>query len=147
MKFSYSSGLKHDGSGIYPFTPKEIGPKCGSRWLIGNGASIDVWSDRWWQRLSTFKIITPCPTSQTNMKVCGPIDFEASCWHEAVIKESFLQCDVKIIIKLPLCTVYLVASRSFNLAFSSKGLFFVRSTCDAIYSLRTSESLKGGVRL
>lgn len=31
----------------------------GSRWLIGDGKSVDVWGDRWLPRPKNFKVITP----------------------------------------------------------------------------------------
>jgi len=45
----------------------------GMRWLIGNGESVNVWTDRW------------LPSHLANLKVCDLIDFEEGVWRESFI--------------------------------------------------------------
>lgn len=71
---------------------------------MGNGESIDVWTDKWIPRPSTFRIISPCPTNLLNMKGRDLIDPDNGCWREALVKEVFLGCDSEVILKRPLCT-------------------------------------------
>ncbi|KAM1099874.1 hypothetical protein ACFX2B_006349 [Malus domestica] len=61
----------------------------GSRWLIGDGASIRVWRDRWVPRLSTFRPITMLPLFREDMRVHELIDVERKTWCDAKLTEFF----------------------------------------------------------
>ena len=78
--------------------------KRGLRWIVGNGESIDVSTNGWIPRSSTFRIVSPCLTNLSNMKVRDLIDADNGCWREALVKEVFLGCDYEVILKPPLCT-------------------------------------------
>lgn len=75
----------------------------GSHWLVGNDHSLSVWNDRWLPHPISFKLATPRSVPFENYKVSDLIDHASGCWHESWIKNIFLPCDARLIMKMPLC--------------------------------------------
>ena len=76
----------------------------GSRWLIGNGEKVRIWTDRWW--LARPYSVMPITTGQivnSNILVAELIDKDDGVWKEQVVRSIFLSCDAEIICSLPLC--------------------------------------------
>jgi len=48
----------------------------GSRWLVGDGATLDIWHSRWLPRPITFAPYTPKPSGGSISKVSDLIDYE-----------------------------------------------------------------------
>ena len=75
----------------------------GSRWLIGNGEKVRVWTDRWLPRPYSFRPINSGRGLDTNTLVAEFIDKANGRWKEREVRETFLPCDAEIICSLPLC--------------------------------------------
>jgi len=80
---------------------------AGTRWLVGNGTSIDIYGNldgfrRWILRLRTFAVITMKPENPSVTKVGDLIDHENKAWHEELIREIFVAYDVESILSIPL---------------------------------------------
>ena len=75
----------------------------GSRWLIGDGATLDIWNSGWLSRPFTFAPYTPKPHDGSITKVSDLIDYEQAKWKDGLIRELFLQGDADTILGIPLC--------------------------------------------
>jgi len=107
----------------------------GSRWLVGDGASLDIWDSRWLPRPFTFAPYTPKPAGGSISKVSDLIDYEQGSWKEDLIRELFLPGDADTILDIPLC--YSWPRDKLIWHFSSTGRFTVKSA----YQLRLSQRL------
>lgn len=106
----------------------------GSRWLVGDGRSLNVWQSRWIPRPRNFKVITPTPESFSTLKVCDLIDEASMSWREQQIRELFLPVDVDEILNIPLCDSKPVDKIIWH--YNLHGLFTVRSAYHVIVSDR-----------
>ncbi|KAJ8437490.1 hypothetical protein Cgig2_007467 [Carnegiea gigantea] len=75
----------------------------GSRWLAGDGRSIEAWNSRWLLRPTTFMVITPKPSHLSSVRVCDLIDHDNAHWRENLVREYFLPVDAEVILTVPLC--------------------------------------------
>jgi len=94
----------------------------GSRWLIGNGETVRVWTDRWLPRPYSFRPITSGQGTDTSTLVAEFIDKANGRWKEREVRETFLPCDAKIIYSLPLCLTW--PNDKLIWHFSANGEFF-----------------------
>ena len=74
-----------------------------SRWLVGDGQSVEAWNSCWLPRSSTFKVIMPRPSHLPNVQVCDLIDYENAYWYESLVREFFLPIEAEMILAVPLC--------------------------------------------
>lgn len=102
----------------------------GSRWLIGNGESMDVCTDRWIPRTILFKVISPRPSYIIACKVRDLIDSANVCWNESLVRSLLLPCDADIVLNMPLYDVWPQDQLLWH--YSSNGLFSVRSAYHVI---------------
>jgi ribonuclease HI len=75
--------------------------KEGLIWRIGDGRSVNIWRDPWIPRNHTRKVLTPCGASLLQ-KVADLINPVSGTWDEQLLRETFWEEDVKIILTLPL---------------------------------------------
>lgn len=75
---------------------------CGSRWLVGNETSLNIWHSRWLPRLHTFQPITPYRDIPNISKVSNLINVEQGCWREYLIENMFLLGGDELIFTIPL---------------------------------------------
>ena len=72
--------------GLYPsFTWRSIlGARDlvvkGSRWLVGDGSTLNIWDSRWLPRPTSFAPYTPKPPEGSISKVSDLIDYERGAW-------------------------------------------------------------------
>ncbi|KAM1205667.1 hypothetical protein ACFX2G_006549 [Malus domestica] len=120
----------------------------GLRWLIEDGASIRVWSDRWVPRPSTFHPITMLPLCRQDMRVHELIDVERKAWCDAKLTEFFEEEDKEHICALPIS--YQLSSDKLIWHYNDLGIFTIKSAYwvawDSIkpLSLSASFSASGG---
>ncbi|KAJ8441718.1 hypothetical protein Cgig2_019105 [Carnegiea gigantea] len=76
---------------------------AGTRWLIDNGSSMDIWGSRWLPRPRSFGVITAKPKAPQIMKACDLIDYKRTSWGEELIRETFVPYDTEQILSIPLC--------------------------------------------
>jgi len=97
----------------------------GSRWIVGNGESINVWTTRWIPRPVSFRPLLCGPDAEPDMRVMDLIDKEGGCWKEDVVRQTFIPVDADIILRLPLCTSWPADRLIWH--FTSNGVFSVKS--------------------
>ena len=76
--------------------------KQGCRWLVKNGASVGIWTDKWLPKPSTFKVISPPNNTFEISKVSDHIDPLKCEWQTDLVRQVFLQPDVQSILSIPL---------------------------------------------
>ncbi|KAM1022265.1 hypothetical protein TB2_043182 [Malus domestica] len=120
----------------------------GSRWLIGDGASIRVWKDRWVPRPSSFRPISWSLPSRENMLVQELIDGERRMWCDTALSEYFEEEDREHIHALPISHRLPLDKLIWH--YTDKGLFMVKSAYGVAWdyvkppSLSASSSALGG---
>lgn len=68
-------------------------------WRVGNGNSLDIWSDPWIQLGVTSRPATPGGPSLLT-KVANLINLVTSKWDEELVKDTFWQRDANIILSM-----------------------------------------------
>ncbi|XP_075659272.1 uncharacterized protein LOC142629188 [Castanea sativa] len=76
--------------------------KRGLRWQVGDGQKSLVWKDKWLQKPSTYRVVTPENTSRQVVRVCDLIDGSRKEWKKDLISQCFLPQDVEAILSIPL---------------------------------------------
>jgi len=97
----------------------------GSRWLLGDGRSLNIWEDRWLPRPRTFKPVTPRNERYANWRVGDLIDHDNVTWRESLVRDIFLPYDAECILSIPLCGSWPADNLIWH--YSTHGLFSVRS--------------------
>ena len=64
---------------------------CGSRWLVGDGHTVNVYDDHWLPHPISFGPITPKTDAWANLKES---DHTSACWRESLVWQVFLDCDL-----------------------------------------------------
>ncbi|KAK3223102.1 hypothetical protein Dsin_010127 [Dipteronia sinensis] len=72
---------------------------AGTRWCIGNGATITINFDRWIPHPSTFQIVSPCVFG--DMATMNDPMLPPEGWNIPLIRESFVQDNMEKILSLP----------------------------------------------
>lgn len=111
----------------------------GSRWVVGNGESINVWKDRWIRILNTFKVLSVALSSQERMKVKELIDLVTLSWRFDVLSALFLEEDVSMIRSMPISFRLLTNSLIWH--FHNLGLYTVKSGYNVARKLVQSPTL------
>ena len=96
------------------------------KWQVGNGASIDIWVDKWLNGSATFSVLTRPNTLLDQSSVSLLINLVTGGWHDELLRQIFLPADVHSILSIPL-SVGMPRDKLVR-AFTSKGNFIVRST-------------------
>ncbi|KAK9998185.1 hypothetical protein SO802_017788 [Lithocarpus litseifolius] len=97
----------------------------GCKWQVGNGASIDIWTDKWLNGSSTFKVLTRMNTLPDQSLVSLLIDLEIAGWHDQLMRQVFIPVNVQSILSIPL-SVHMPQDR-LVCAFTPKGNLIVHS--------------------
>ena len=99
----------------------------GCKWQVGNGASIDIWVDKWLNGLATFSVLTRPNTLLDQSSVSLLIDPMIGGWRDELVRQVFLPVDVHSILSIPLSVC--MPRDKVVWAFTSKGtLQFVKRT-------------------
>ena len=101
-----------------------------------NGASIDIWTNKWLNGPSTFKVRTRLNTLPDQSLVSLLIDLETSAWRDQLVRQVFIPADVLSILSIPL-SVCMPQDR-LMWAFTLKGNFTVRSA----YKIAVAKSME-----
>ncbi|KAL5756478.1 hypothetical protein ACOSP7_020905 [Xanthoceras sorbifolium] len=72
----------------------------GSRWRVGDGNSVLVYSDKWILRPSTFKVVSP--PVLTSSIVVGQLRNSSSYWNVPLINQLFVKDDIDFILSIPI---------------------------------------------
>jgi hypothetical protein len=97
--------------------------KEGIVWRVGDGSSINIWTDTWLNRDGARYPITPrgqCVLTKVQ-ELINPVDGQ---WDEELVRQTFMEIDVQTILAIPLREEFedFVAWQ-----FDCKGLFLVKS--------------------
>ncbi|XP_027086733.2 uncharacterized protein [Coffea arabica] len=76
--------------------------EAGSRWRVGSGQSIKIWSDRWLPRPFTFKIVSRSTALPENSTVDSLIDWERKTWRVDLLQEIFWPEETELIQSIPI---------------------------------------------
>ena len=76
----------------------------GSRWLVGDGWSLNIWSSKWLPRPCAFKVLTPLKPEPSIFRFSDLIKFDMGEWNINLLTSLFLPVDSEIIIRIPLCS-------------------------------------------
>lgn len=98
----------------------------GSRWIIGNGESVNIWQDRWIPTLESFKVVSPRTLVLDSEKVSCLIDKELKTWDSNKVKSYFLPCKAEVILSIPISPRLPLDSLIW--AWTPTGHFSVKST-------------------
>lgn len=74
----------------------------GTRWLVGNGESINVWTSPWIPRPRGFRVVTTSGSDNASLKVSHVINNLSREWNKELLYETFLPIDVELILSIPL---------------------------------------------
>jgi hypothetical protein len=77
--------------------------KKGLIWRVGDGTSINIWTDCWIPVPSTFKIQTPVRILNGDAKVSELIDGSSNWWNISLVHEIFSKEEADMICGLPIC--------------------------------------------
>jgi hypothetical protein len=70
---------------------------------VGDGSSIDIWSDNWIPRDENMRPIV-CLAAVRPILVSELINHVEASWNREVLQQTFLPVDVDAILSIPLCT-------------------------------------------
>jgi ribonuclease HI len=76
--------------------------KRGCSWLVGNGQSINIWSDNWIHHQIGSKTWSPKPDNTDLQKVCDLFDPLNNTWKEDIIQQTFFPYEANQIRNIPL---------------------------------------------
>uniref|UniRef100_A0A2N9EM79 Reverse transcriptase zinc-binding domain-containing protein n=1 Tax=Fagus sylvatica TaxID=28930 RepID=A0A2N9EM79_FAGSY len=96
----------------------------GSRWCVGDGASISIWNDKWIPTNGGQKVISPMSQFQENAKVKELLTPSLS-WNTNLIEEIFLPFEANLISQIPLRGTHKPDRQVW--ARTSNGMFSVQS--------------------
>ena len=71
--------------------------EVGSRWVIGNGERVNIWTDRWLPTSESFKPISPRVPLESE-KVSCLLDRVTGSWNANKVKSSFLLHEAEVIL-------------------------------------------------
>jgi len=115
----------------------------GTRWIVGNGDSLQAWQSRWLPRPHSFLPIPWCHDINMEVSVAELIDKEGGCWREQLVRSLFLPIDAEHILRLPLCLSWPADKLIWH--FSSTGNFSVKSAYHLIRSLKSQDKPSGSM--
>jgi len=112
--------------------------ESGTRSLVGNGAKIHVWTNKWIPRPFSFTPLFPDTAPNLSLLVADLIEFNDGCWKEDSVRAIFKPCDVDYILNIPLC--HLWPNDKITWHFTTTGEFKVRSAYHLARALKTKNN-------
>lgn len=115
--------------------------KHGSRWQVGDGSSINIKTDKWLHRPSTFSIPIPpigLPLEATDSSLICP---QSGTWDAYMIRQQFVPDNASAILSIPLSSH--LPRDLLVWAYSFKGTFSVRSAYRVAITLPPNTELGG----
>lgn len=115
--------------------------KHGSRWQVGDGSSINIKTDKWLHRPSTFSIPIPpigLPLEATDSSLICP---QSGTWDAYMIRQQFVPDNASAILSIPLSSH--LPKDLLVWAYSFKGTFSVRSAYRVAITLPPNTELGG----
>lgn len=79
--------------------------ELGTRWTIGNGQKVGIWTDRWLSKQSNFRVWSPVTTLNQDAKVCELRDQDTKSWKRDLVFSVFNQFEVQQIINIPISLI------------------------------------------
>ncbi|KAL0009325.1 hypothetical protein SO802_010827 [Lithocarpus litseifolius] len=76
----------------------------GSRWQVGNGSSIKIWSDKWLPTPPSHKVVSPPTVWPPEATVDSLIDADEGTWKREVVQSLFLPHEAEMIQGIALCS-------------------------------------------
>ncbi|XP_024155813.1 uncharacterized protein LOC112163786 [Rosa chinensis] len=116
------------GGGSFLFLEKHFARQVvelGSRWQVGNGATIAIWEDMWLPRPHGFQPLLPLRSPTTLRYVHQLIDVANGCWNVPLLESLFPSEDVEVISSIPLSSRCPEDKLIWH--YDSKGVFLVSS--------------------
>ena len=108
--------------------------KEGSRWVVGDGRSIEIWNAIWLPSSESIKVITTRIAMGLGEKVAFLISHEKGEWRTKLIKHTFLPHKAKELLSIPLSLLNpadsLVWDKTPNGCFTVKSAY--RTTMNAL---------------
>jgi ribonuclease HI len=97
----------------------------GLRWRIGSGTDVCVWNQPWLRNDEQPFITSDIVAGKEYMKVADLIDHSTGTWNHKLLHQTFHQCDVDEIVKIPTNLLHTDDERIWNS--SRNGIYSVRS--------------------
>ena len=82
----------------------------GSRWIIGNGESGNIWKDRWIPTPNSFKVVSPRTSILDSELVSDLIHRDVRAWDAAKVRRTFLPHKAEVILGIPISICLLTDS-------------------------------------
>lgn len=76
--------------------------ELGTRWRVGDGSKIKIWSDKWLPTQGTFQVQSPNKQLPMEATMKELIKDDGSAWNEELIKNIFWEEEAKAILSIPL---------------------------------------------
>jgi hypothetical protein len=106
--------------------------KKGIIWRVGDGSTVNIWTDNWLARDDALKPITPRYQSLLT-KVAELINPITGQWDEALVRDTFMRIDAEVILATPIRDDF----EDFAAwHYDSKGLFTVKSAYKLYVQMR-----------
>lgn len=115
--------------------------ESGMIWMIGNGASINVWKDRWIPRPTSFKVIANIKGCDSNLRVLDLINWSDGRWKHSLLDEILLSCDAELVKQIRL--VGPGTQDDYYWYYTKNGVFSVKSASHLL--MEEQETYEGGV--
>lgn len=112
---------------------------AGHRWQVGDGTTMQIWTDRWIPKPSTF-----CPISQPNTlplesTISKLIDEDTGEWNATLIKQVFLPDEDRTILSMP--RSHRRVNDHIIWAYTPKGNFTVNSAYKVAWAISPSAAM------
>jgi hypothetical protein len=113
--------------------------KQGLIWRVGNGRSINIWTDPWLPRDFPRKVITPCGRNVIS-KVEELIDPVTNYWDTRLVHQIFTAEDAEMILQIP---IHGQTNDFIAWHFDKKGMFSVKLAYQVAIDCAERESTRG----
>jgi len=101
------------------------GVEKGSRWIVGDGWSLNTWESKWVPRPDSFKVLSPVKPEVHFLRVADLINKNNGEWLSSVVTSLFLLVDAEVIMNIPLCSSWHWDSLTWH--YSSLGELTIKS--------------------